>query len=224
MKKRLICILAAISILLYGSAAHANTEELLSGIGKKLMRGVVNVFTGWVEIPAQTFKGYESGLNGDGKNKIGGAVVGIFTGVWHGAGRTISGMGDLAGFWAADPESNEGVGVPLDGKYAWEEGTPYNLSDPNFTEATLKPIGSKFVRGVANGVLGFAEVPGQIVKGAKEGAPDLGIIKGLWYWFSREVDGAYDIITCLLPNPKDTEALKFDEKWPWSALGDSFKK
>jgi len=70
---------------------------------------------------------------------------------------------------------------------------------------------------------GVVEVPGQIVKGVKAGAPDLGIIKGLWYWFSREIDGVYDVVTCLVPNPEDTKALPFDEKWPWSALGDSVK-
>ena len=223
MKKTLLCILTVTLFLVWGSAANADTEELLTGMGKKLIRGVVNTFTGWVEIPAQVVKGYNHGLMGDENNKFGGAVVGIFTGIWYGAGRTISGMGDLAGFWAADPENNDGVGIHLDARYAWEEGEPYSLTDPSFTEATVMPIGNKLGRGLGNGILGFLEVPGQIVKGVKEGAPDLGIIKGIWYWFSREVDGAYDIITLLLPNPEDTEAVKFDEKWPWSALGDSMK-
>ena len=38
-----------------------------------------------------------------------------------GVGRTMSGAGDVVGFWAADPKSNDGVGIPLNAEYAWEE-------------------------------------------------------------------------------------------------------
>ena len=221
--KKTLCILVAAVFLFSAAAQAATTEELMTGMGHKLWRGAVNVLTGWVELPAQIVKGYNRGFAGDENNKAMGGFFGIFTGVWHAAGRTISGAAELAGFWAADPESNEGIGVPLDAEYAWEEGTHYNLCDPNFQEGTLAPMGHKLSRGLGNGLAGFLELPGQIMKGIKGKAPDLGIVKGLWYWYSREIDGCYDIVTFLLPGPGDTKALPFDEKWPWSAFGDSMK-
>jgi putative exosortase-associated protein (TIGR04073 family) len=192
--------------------SSCKTEELVGGMGKKFVRGVTNVFTGWVEIPVQISKGYN-------KACFGGACVGICTGVWHFVGRTASGFGDMAGFWAADPASNENVGIPLDAEYAWECGTHYNLMNPNFGTATMVPMGNKLVRGLNNACFGFLEVPGQLVKGMRAKACDGGSGKALWYWFSREMDGVYDVATFLLPNPKDTMRMKFDEQWPWTALG-----
>lgn len=217
MKRALsVLVIAACISVMCVCESHASAEQLVSGMGNKLWRGIVNTFTGWIELPMQIAKGYE-------KDNVGGAFVGIFTGVWHGVGRTLSGFGDMAGFWAADPANNDGVGIPLDAEYAWEQGDHYSLTDPSFGEATLNPIGSKLGRGLGQAIFGFVEFPGQILKGIKAKAYDLGIIKGLWYWFSREVDGVYDFVTFPLPNPKDTKALPYDEKWPWSALGDSMK-
>lgn len=197
-------------------AVYATTEELIGGMGTKFVRGVVNTFTGWIEFPVQIYKGYE-------KTSFPGALVGIFTGVWYGVGRTASGVIEMASFWAADPKDNDGVGIPLDAEYAWEEGTHHNPVDPNFMDATVAPMGNKLLRGAGQAIFGFVEVPGQILKGAREKAPDFGIIKGFWYWFSRDIDGIYDVCTFWLPNPRDTKGLAFDEKWPWSALGDNLK-
>lgn len=217
--KKVICIVAVMALvaLSSGAAYAAGAEELFSGMGNKFVRGIVNAVTGWVEIPAQIYYGYKN-------DSFGGAFVGIFSGIWHGIGRTVSGVGDAVGFWAADPKSNEGYVIPLNAEYAWEEGTKYDLMKPSFGEATLRPIGNKLGRGLANSLLGFVELPGQIFKGLKLHAPDLGIIKGFWYWYSRQMDGAIDVATCILPTPKDTKALTFDEKWPWSALGDTLVK
>lgn len=216
MKMLCVIMVAAFIAVSAAPAYAAGAEELLSGMGNKFIRGAVNTLTGWVEIPAQVYYGYKN-------DSFGGAFLGIFSGIWHGVGRTISGAGDLVGFWAADPKSNDGVGIPLTGEYAWEEGTKYDLMQPDFGEATLKPIGNKLGRGLGNSLLGFVELPGQILKGLKLHAPDLGIIKGFWYWYSRQIDGAADLAGFLFPNPKDTKALPFDEKWPWSALGDTLK-
>lgn len=219
MKKRVLCVIMAASLIVASAvpASAAGAEELFCGMGQKFVRGVVNTFTGWVEIPAQVYYGYKN-------DSFGGAFVGIFSGIWRGVGRTISGAGDVVGFWAADPASNAGVGIPLNAEYAWEEPVKYDLTNPSFAEATLNPIGSKLGRGLGNSFFGFVELPGQIMKGLKLHAPDLGIVKGFWYWYSRQIDGAVDVAGCLFPNPKDTKALKFDEKWPWSALGDTLAK
>lgn len=223
MVKKIACILVVSVLLMSASVAHAASDELLPGMGQKLFRGVVNLLTGWVEIPVQIVKGYNRGFMGNENNKILGVVGGVFKGIGDATGRTLSGVGDVAGFWAADPESNEGIGIPLDAEYAWQEGTAYDIFDPNLVDGAVVPIGKKLLRGIGNTVFGIVEIPGQIVKGVKEGALDLGIIKGVWYFASREMDGAADIYTFYMANPADTKGLAFDEKWPWSALGDSVK-
>lgn len=223
MIKKLICVLIMSVFLMTSSVSYAASDEILTGMGKKLFIGVVNVVTGWVEIPAQIVKGYNRGFKGNENNKILGTICGIFKGIGHGTGRTLSGVADVAGFWAADPESNEGIGLPLDAEYAWEKGTAYDIFDPNLMDGAIIPIGKKLVRGIGNTIFGVVEIPGQIVKGVKGGAVDLGIIKGLWYFASREMDGAADIYTFYLTGPKDTKGVAFDEKWAWSALGDSVK-
>ncbi|MDD4013632.1 MAG: exosortase system-associated protein, TIGR04073 family [Candidatus Omnitrophica bacterium] len=222
--KKTLCILVAAAFIFSSAAAQAATvDELMTGMGHKAWRGIINLVTGWVEIPAQIVKGYQRGIGADQNNKVGGAIVGIFTGVVHASGRTLSGAGDIVSFWAADPESNEGIGLPLEAEYAWGEGEPYNLFDPSFGEATAAPILKKFGRGIGNTLFGFAEVPGQIAKGIEAKALDLGIFKGLWYSISREIDGCFDLVTFLLPGPVETKALPFDEKWPWSAIGDKLQ-
>lgn len=224
MGKKLAVLLFAALMVFSSVAAHAAaTDELVQGAGQKLCRGVINTCTGWVEIPAQIMKGWNRGFGGDENNKAAGAFVGIFTGLSHAMGRTLSGASDLSGFWAADPKSNENVGLPLDAEFVWEEGKAYDMCKPSFNDATLAPIGNKIGRGLGNVLLGFVEMPGQIVKGYKLKTADVGIVKGIWYAISREIDGAYDLATCLLPNPVDTKALAFDEKWPWDALFDGTK-
>ena len=224
MKKRLTGLFVVLALLLCTATVYADTNELFEGMVDKLWRGVVNTLTGWVEFPVQIVKGYNEGFMGDEDNKIVGGLVGILDGIGHSAGRTLSGVTDIVGFWAASPESNEGVGIPLDAEYAWEEGTPYDIFDPDFTEGAIRPVGKKLIRGLSNGLLGFAELPGQIVKGISEGAVDLGIVKGLWYFYSREVAGLSDIVTVILPNTEDTKGVVFDEEYPWDALADQLQQ
>jgi putative exosortase-associated protein (TIGR04073 family) len=218
MARSLSVLIIALLALSFTATAHADMDEVVSAMGAKLVRGVVNTFTGWVEFPAQIIKGYNEGFNGDEDNKIVGTVLGIFDGIGHSAGRTGTGLVDLFSFWAANPADNEGVGLPLDAEYAWEEGTPYNAFDPDIVEGGLKPVGRKLVRGVSNSLLGVAEVPGQIIKGVREDEPIMGVVKGVWYWFSRSAYGLGDIFTCILPNPEDQVGIAFDEEYPWDAL------
>ena len=222
--RRLAGLFIALILLLSATMAHAASDGLVEGMIQKLWRGVVNTLTGWVEFPVQIVKGYNDGFMGEEDNKILGVVGGIFDGIGHSAGRTLSGIGDIAGFWAADAESNEGVGIRLDGEYAWDAGEPQDLFEPTFNESTVMPIGKKLVRGLTNGLLGFVELPGQIMKGVKEGAKDFGIVKGLWYWASREMAGLSDIATIIVPNPEETKGLAFEEEYPWDALNEGLKQ
>jgi len=217
MRKRLCGILIAMTFLFFATAATANaaSDEVLDNMMKKLQRGVINAFTGWIEFPVQVAEGFNEGFKGDENNKLFGVLFGVLDGVSHSAGRTISGVTDIIGFWAAGPENNENIGIPLDAEYAWEKGEPYDIFNPNFTDATLRPMVNKLFRGCGNGLFGFMELPYQINKGISEKAPDAGVLKGLWYWGSREISGISDVISAPFANPKDTIGITFDEKWQW---------
>ncbi|MFH1753951.1 MAG: hypothetical protein ABH875_07185 [Candidatus Omnitrophota bacterium] len=221
MVKRLSVVLAAVMVLSFAMATHAQAGEVIDAMGAKLVRGVVNTFTGWVEFPMQIKKGYEAGFMDNEDQKLVGGLVGIFDGIFHSMGRTANGLVDMFGFWAANPASNEGVGLPLDAEYAWEEGTAHNIFEPDLMEGAINPIGKKLVRGLGNGFLGIAELPGQIMKGIDEGEPATGLVKGVWYWFSRSYDGFADIMTLLNTSPADNVGPAFGEEWPWDALSES---
>lgn len=223
MKNRFLGAAVAVSVLVGMAApARADGNEVVNGMGKKLARGFVDTFTGIVEWPVQTYKGWKNGVSfikNETGSKVTGSVIGfLFTGPSHTIGRVTSGARELFGFWTANPKDNEGVGTPLDAEYAWEEGTRHSIFDPNFTEGGLKPWGNKLVRGLGNGVGGILELPGQIVKGVRQDKVGTGIVKGIWYPLSRFAYGISDAVTFLFPNHKDNPGHAFEEKWPWDAF------
>jgi hypothetical protein len=174
--------------------------------------------TGWIEVPVQIGNGYDRGFWGYKDDTISGIMAGAITGVWYAAGRTLSGVVDIVGCWAADPKGKKNIGIPTEAEYAWEQGERYEFSNPSFLKATLTPMGNKFIRGFQNTVGGVFEVPGQIGKGFKNRAADGGFGKGLWYFISREIDGAYELAGFAMPAPKDYVGVEFDEEKPWDAM------
>lgn len=207
------------------TSAFASSEELLEGMGKKAVRGAVNLISAPIEFPAQIIKGFRNGvepIENQALSKVVGTVLGIFRGISHAAGRFSWGALELVGFWTANPADNEGVGVPLDAEYAWEEGVQYSIFEPSFEEG-VKPIGHKLVRGVGNGFFGIAEVPGQTLRGASEGNVFKGVVKGFWYWFSRGAYGITNIVTALAPNPPDNPGVAFNGEWPWTVLSEEME-
>lgn len=217
--------LALLIILFMGITvnAYADAGNLFEGVTTKLGRGVVNTATGWIEIPSQIVKGHDQGFIDNNLLRPVGILQGVVSGVVHATGRTFSGIIDIATFWTADPSDldNEGIGLTLDAEHSWEQGDPKSIGDPTLVEGAMKPIGRKLVRGMGDLLFGFVELPGQIVKGVGEGAFDAGIIKGVWYSVSREIDGICDIITFWMPVPGDNKALAYDEERPWTALHDA---
>jgi putative exosortase-associated protein (TIGR04073 family) len=218
--KRVLFVLLAIMFLAASTMCFADSEEYTKAMGDRAYWGSINALTGWIEIPAQVAKGYEYGWMGKENTGWVGAIGGVAAGVGSAIGRTIHGVGELVGCWAAVPETNDRIGIPLDAEFAWEEGTPYDMMDPSFEEATSRPVLYKLGRGLGNLAFGVCEIPGQIMKGIEEKAWDIGIIKGIWYFLSREIDGAIDTATFCFPGPRDVRGVAFDEKWPWSAVGD----
>ena len=75
MTRRSVCIAAVAAVLLVGIAPKAWAQDPIHKMG----RGVVNVLTGWIEIPKQIHLGSQE------ENP----VVGIGTGVLKGAGLTL---------------------------------------------------------------------------------------------------------------------------------------
>ena len=151
--------------------SHKGGDGIVDGMVDKATRGLVNTVTGIVELPRQICKGYQNGcgfIDNEVGSKSVGTILGVLRGVTHAAGRTGHGMFELAGFWTANPADNDGVGVPLDAEYAWEDGEQYSIFEPSLGEG-VKPYGAKLVRGVGNAVGGILEVPGHIKKGAEDG-------------------------------------------------------
>ncbi len=208
-----VCLLATIS-------AHASSKNVFEGMGKKGVRGAINMVTGVVEIPMQVYKGYHFGfkpIENDFGSKTVGAVLGIFRGLGHAAGRMSWGVLELVGFWSANAVDNKGVGVPLDAQLAWEMGEQYSIFEPSLEEG-VKPIGQKLVLGLANSFLGILEVPGQVKQGVDQGNVFIGAGRGLWFWWSREIYGFESLATFLVPNPEDNPGYAYDGQWPWSVL------
>jgi putative exosortase-associated protein (TIGR04073 family) len=216
---RTIPAVAAILLLLTAPAAFAE-EDLGVGMAERAIRGASNAFTGIVEIPMQIGKGVVHGVgfieNEAGSRTVGG-VLGLFRGISHCAGRTTYGLLEFCSFWAAAPQTNKGVGVPLDSATAWQGGRRYSLFDPTFQEGIV-PVPKKLIRGIGNAVFGIVELPGQTVIGFEQGETFGGVVRGVWFTISRWIYGAYDTPTFLLPNPVDSRGVTFNQEWPWGAF------
>lgn len=214
-------IMVALIALVYAPVAQAATADMGMGMSKKLQRGVTNALTGFIEVPAQTIKGAKSGVQKIDTPQIShplGTVVGFCRGIHQGTGRTLSGVQDTAGFWAADHKDNVGYGVPLDAEYAWEDGTQFQMLEPNIGDGMGAPMGSKLVRGAGDFLFSPLELVGHTGTGIKDSNPGAGILQGIYFSASRMYTGGTDAALFALPNPKDTVGNQFDYAYPWGAL------
>jgi hypothetical protein len=223
MKRIPLAAVVAVLISVMAAPSYAATEDIGKGMFEKAKRGVIDLVTGFVEFPVQICKGYKHGvsfIDNTAGSKTVGTVLGVFRGVGHAVGRTASGATELAGFWTANAIDNHGVGVPLDAQYAWEQGEQYSIFQPTLAEG-VKPWGRKLLQGLGDGLLGIAEVPSQISKGKREGNIAKGVVRGVWFWLSREVYGSTSVYTCVVPNHKENPGYAFSGKWAWSELSDT---
>ena len=85
-------------LFLFSSQAQADeaitTDVYFSRAGMKILSGVANVATGWMELPKNI-----SIWNQKNNNILSDFTEGVLWGVVHTAGRTASGAVDLATFW-----------------------------------------------------------------------------------------------------------------------------
>ena len=224
-----IMVALLLAVFAISTCAYAANESITTGMVDKAVNGGINVLTGWIELPMQVYKGFDKGLkdlNREGPSKVVGGIVGLFRGAFHAAGRTIWGAFELATFWAANPADNQGVGVPLDAKYSWETGEQYCIDKPTLPEG-CKPIGTKFINGITDVLLGIVEVPAQITKSANDSTKYsnvfVGTLRGFWYWISREVNGVANLASFILPNPAQTMGYAYNSKWPWTKTEEKVK-
>jgi hypothetical protein len=195
----------------------AATSKVGQGMGHKLVRGAVNTVTGPVELPVQVRKGYDLGvasISDAQTSAVVGGCIGFGRGLVHTVGRTAWGVIELGGFWAANPRHNRGVGIPLDGDYAWDTGFQAPAFEPELAEG-LAPVGNKLLHGVADLSLGILEFPGQIIGGVRRGQSGMGIVRGFWFTLSREWHGLGNLLTFPFPNPVDNPGFAFDRVYPW---------
>jgi len=88
MNKRIVAIvlLSTVLVLSLNSTAYAGNAA------RKLGRGVTNIITGWLEIPAEV--GRKTAEDGD----LAGVLVAPFTGILKAAGRMLGGIYDVVTF------------------------------------------------------------------------------------------------------------------------------
>ena len=219
-----LAILTSMFLTIFtASNLSAANDSIPQGMAQKAVNGFVNTATGFLELPVQTYKGFKNGasfIENDFFSKVVGTVLGFFRGGSHAIGRTASGAVELTGFWTANRESNEGIGVPLDANYSWEWGEHYSYFNPSLAEG-VKPVFRKLGHGLSDNFLNILELPGQTILGFKEGTPVQGFAKGVLFSLSRGFVGITDIFTCIVPNPKETKGYAYKTTYPWTALVDA---
>lgn len=217
-RHHLLSIVTA-GVVLSAVSLRAVEDSYCSGMTEKASRGLVNVATGWFELPMQIKKGYDEGVPcvaAPAGTRSLGALTGVFRGAAHSVGRTVWGAAELATFWAVNPTTNRDVLLLQDGNYVWEEGAKKPFRCPCAADGA-KRVGMRFERGLNDTVGCFLEVPGQIKKADKTGAWWPGIPKGLYCMVSRFTTGVTDMALVLLPSPEENLMVPYDEVYPWDA-------
>ena len=117
-KSSIILLSVLLSLTINLASAHASRdslkvhpEEAVGAMSEKIVRGVANVATGWLELPKQVVMTF----------KKDGAVKGIFVGPLKGIGmtvvRTVAGAGELATFFLPYPGFYDPYFTP---EYVWQ--------------------------------------------------------------------------------------------------------
>jgi putative exosortase-associated protein (TIGR04073 family) len=89
--KNMLKSLLILSALLFASP-QAMAHDYIEGVGDKLAHGIANTVTGIGEIPKNMI------IETNEKGPAYGIPVGLFTGILHGIGRTLTGAVDLVTF------------------------------------------------------------------------------------------------------------------------------
>ena len=104
MRSIVAVLLVAVMLFSFTSAAYAKDAK---GPGDKLVRGIANILSGWVEIPQTIDEEWKIS-----KNPATGIFAGFFKGLAFTAGRMASGVWDVVTFPAAAPRNYEPLFKP----------------------------------------------------------------------------------------------------------------
>ncbi|QWV99818.1 exosortase system-associated protein, TIGR04073 family [Geomonas nitrogeniifigens] len=122
MQKRFVFLaILALALVLAAEKGHAadtrtvdtaSPQEVVDGMANKLVRGVANIATGWLELPKQIYLTCKE----EGAAKC--VTVGPIKGIGMTLVRTASGVGETATFFLAYPGFYDPY---LDPAYAWQK-------------------------------------------------------------------------------------------------------
>jgi len=215
--RKMLAVLIILSFLISVSSVYAKGPNYFEASVEKGKHGIINTFTGWLEVPGQVVKGLKNDSVNQKKNDFEGGLLGLVRGILHGVGRTASGILQLVTFMLPNHSDNEGVGVPLDTEYAWQkDGTRYCPLKDGF-----EPVNQKAARGVIDAVGGVLEFPVQLKNAAEQKnikGGVIGICKAITYPIARIISGIFDLVTVVLPNDSKTYGYQFDSKHPCVGL------
>ena len=211
-------------VLLLGNGALAVEDSIVCGMAEKGSHGLVDVVSGWWELPMQIYKGYNEGIPlikaPAGSHSLG-TLAGVLRGSFHAVGRTGWGAVQLAGFWTKNPTTNKDLMALLDSEYSWEIGTKKCMACPTLDES-LNRVGMRFERGMRNIFGAVAEIPGQVRKADAERRIYVGLPKGIWFAASRLIHGAGDVLLFPFPGPEAQLNVPFEEIEGWDALAGKY--
>ena len=121
--RRLIGVLAVVTVLMALPVPQAQAAMSTAGAGTKLLRGAVNFFTGWVEIPKRVYETSQE------QGTAAGLTWGLMRGVGRGFIRTAAGLYEVFTFPFPAPPNYEPVMLP---EYIFiDEGV--KTATPNYT-------------------------------------------------------------------------------------------
>lgn len=123
MRKRLLStamLVLTLSLLCTGQSAQADSrnidnsspQEVVDAMANKLVRGVANIGTGWLEFPKQIYQTFKD------EGVARGMTVGPIKGVGMTLVRTFAGVGETATFFVAYPGFYDPY---FDPAYVWQK-------------------------------------------------------------------------------------------------------
>ncbi|OGV70200.1 MAG: hypothetical protein A3K19_16475 [Lentisphaerae bacterium RIFOXYB12_FULL_65_16] len=222
MRKVFLTGLMAAGMLAFCGRAWACEDDLVRGMDGNFTHGLVNIVTGWYEVPHQIHKGYNKGIGDVNESpalsRSAGAVMGTFRGASQAVGRTGWGVIQLGGFWSRNPNTNREFRPLLDGEYSWEKGTKKEFLCPTFKDGWNR-MAPRMQRGFRNIVGAVPEIPGQVVKGDRQEKNSLkGFGKGVWFCASRAVQGTGEFVMFPVASPEENFNVPFEEIEGWDAV------
>jgi len=209
----------ALTALLFSGIASAVEEDVKWGMVENISHGLVNIVTGWWEVPVHMYKGYNEGverLESPSASRTAGGVLGFFRGGSHAMGRTGWGFIQVLGFWARNPESNDGLRQIQDSEYSWELGERKNFCCPTWKDGG-RMMGERVKRGVYNAGGAVTEIPCQVRKSFREETYWDGLPKGVWFSLSRMVFAFGDLLLFPVAGPEENYNVPFEQVNGWDA-------